>query len=238
MSEGLVRYELDGNVALITMDDGKVNVLGPPMFAALNEAVDQAEAAGAAIVLAGRSARFCAGFDIKVLGSFGPEAPVLLRTGFEFAHRLLSYPRPVVIACSGHAFAMGVFLLLTADYRVGPNADVKITANEVAIGLTMPRAAIELCRSRLTRAHFERAVNQAEMFDAEGAVAAGFLDELVAPDAVVPRAVEKASGLMALNLGAFVGTKARTRQATLAALAEAIEVDDKEFRATIGAPTT
>ena len=37
----LVRYDFDGSVARITMDDGKVNVLSQEMLAELNEALRQ-----------------------------------------------------------------------------------------------------------------------------------------------------------------------------------------------------
>jgi len=56
----------------------------------------------------------------------------------------------VIIGCTGHAVAMGAFLLLCGDYRVGVDGPFRIVANEVAIGMTMPFTAIEFCRQRLT----------------------------------------------------------------------------------------
>src|SRR6202020_1785192 len=49
MSDGPVSYRLDDSIAFITMDDGKVNVLGPTMQQALNDAVvhDDGDDAGA-----------------------------------------------------------------------------------------------------------------------------------------------------------------------------------------------
>ena len=40
---GPVTYRLDESVAFITMDDGKVNVIGPSMQQALNDALDHAD---------------------------------------------------------------------------------------------------------------------------------------------------------------------------------------------------
>lgn len=81
----------------------------------------------------------------------------------------------------------GVFLLLSGDYRVGAAGPYQFTANEVAIGLTMPRAAVEILRQRLTPAHFNRAALLAEPFSPDDAVQAGFLDRVVSaadlPDA-------------------------------------------------------
>src|SRR5579859_147204 len=175
----LVRYDFDGSVARITMDDGKVNVLSQEMLAELNEALSRAEADAAIVALAGRAGVFSAGFDLKVLRAGGPSARTMLRAGFELAERMLSFPMPVVIACTGHAVAMGVFLVLSGDYRIGVEGRYKITANEVAIGLTLPRAATEICRQRLTPAHFNRATVLAEVFGPDEAVAAGFLDRVV-----------------------------------------------------------
>src|SRR3954454_14120047 len=132
------------------MDDGKVNALSIDMLDDLNAALDRAEADEAIVVLTGRGDVFCAGFDLGVLTGDGGAAVPMLRAGFELAHRVLSYRRPVIVACSGHAIAMGAFLLLSADYRIGvAGAAHKYTSNEVAIGLTMPRAAIAICRPAL-----------------------------------------------------------------------------------------
>jgi enoyl-CoA hydratase len=227
-----VSYAVDGNVAVVTVDDGKANALTLEVFAAVREALERADADGLGVTLAGRDGRFSAGFDLSVLTAGGPDAARLVRTGFELLHRMLSFPRPLVIACTGHAYAMGSFLLLAADHRIGvTGTDHRITANEVAIGITMPRAAIEVCRHRLTPAAFERAVVLAAVFSHEEAVAAGFLDELVAPGALLEAAHRKAGELVALHPGALAATKLRARGPTLDALRAAIDADDAELRA-------
>src|SRR6266581_657121 len=175
----LVTYQLQDSIATITMDDGKMNVLSVGMFMEINDAFDRAKADRAVVVLTGREGVFSAGFDLRVLGAGGPDAYEMVRTGFELAERILSFPTPVVIACTGHAIAMGAFLLLSGDYRVGALGAHKIGANEVAIGITMPFFGIEICRQRLAPAHFHRAVITAEMYRPEDAVAAGFLDRVV-----------------------------------------------------------
>ena len=55
--------EIQNGIALIRMDDGKANAINFEMLAALNNALDQAEAGAKAIVLAGREGRFSGGFD-------------------------------------------------------------------------------------------------------------------------------------------------------------------------------
>jgi enoyl-CoA hydratase len=151
--------------------------------------------------------------------------------GFDLALRVLSYPRPVLIACTGHAVAMGAFLLLSGDYRIATTAPARLTANEVAIGLTMPRAATEILRQRLTPAAFQRATLLAEVFDPQGAVVAGFLDELVEPDRFDERITEAAVALTQLDRDAQRATKLRTRAPLIATLTAAIEDDRNELAA-------
>ena len=227
----LVSYELKDGIAQIVMDDGKVNVLSQRMFDELNRAFDRALADEAVVVLAGRAGVFSAGFDLNVLKAGGEAAATLMKSGFELAERILAFPAPVVVACTGHAFAMGVFLLLAGDYRVGAEGAFKIAANEVAIGLTMPRFAIEISRQRLTPASFNRAMILAETFSPAGAVSSGFLDQAVIAAEVLLVARGVATEFAKLNRAAHTTTKQRVRAQTLTAIRAAIEADDAEFRA-------
>jgi enoyl-CoA hydratase len=221
----MVSYHCDDTIATITIDDGKVNVLSLAALAELNAALSRAEQDDAVVILAGRDGVFSAGFDLPVLRDGGPDALAMLRAGFELAARLLAFPRPVVIACTGHAVAMGVFLLLCGDYRVGITGPYKITANEVAIGLTMPRAAVEICRQRLTPAHFNRAVILAETFTPADAVAAGFLDRTVDASSVHEVARGVAAQASTLDRSAHEATKRRARAQALSAIRSAIDAD-------------
>jgi enoyl-CoA hydratase len=221
---GPVTYSHQDSIALIRMDDGKVNVLGPVMQHALNEAIDQADRDDVgALVIAGNERVFSGGFDLKILTS-GEAQPAIdmLRGGFELSYRLLSYPKPVVIACTGHAIAMGAFLLSSGDHRVAAHG-YNIQANEVAIGMTIPYAALEVMKLRLTRSAYQQATGLAKTFFGETALAAGFVDEIVLPEMVLSRAEEAAREFAGLNQQAHVGTKLRARADSLKAIRAAID---------------
>src|SRR5262249_62287155 len=119
------------------MDDGKRNVLSLEMFRQLSDALSRAEADRAVVVLRGREGAFSAGFDLRTLQGGGADAHAMVRAGFELAARMLAFPRPIVMACTGHAIAMGAFLLLAGGYRLGGGGGVKGGANEGAIGITV-----------------------------------------------------------------------------------------------------
>jgi enoyl-CoA hydratase len=222
MSE-VLEYKLEPDYCLITMDDGKANALSFDMLAQLNAALDQAEQAGKVVVICGRPGKFSAGFDLSVMGQGGSAMFDLLREGASLSRRLLNFATPVVLAVSGHALAMGALLLLSADYRIGIHGTYKIGLNEVAIGMTLPYFGVELARARLATTHLNSAVGLARIYDAAAAVEAGYLDEAVQADELLPRSIELAKQLAGLDMEAHKHTKSRVREGLNAALGMAIE---------------
>ncbi|TFV61586.1 crotonase/enoyl-CoA hydratase family protein [Mycobacterium sp. PS03-16] len=226
-----VTYDLTDSVATITMDDGKANVLSPAMQANLNEAFDRAEKdESKCVVLAGNQKLFSGGFDLAVFASGDAQAALgMLAGGFELSLRCLTFPKPVVMAATGPAIAMGSFLLLSGDHRIGsPRA--RCQANEVAIGMTLPIAAIEIMRMRLTRAAFQRGISMAATFVGDAAIAGGWLDEVVEQDAVLTRAQEVAAeAAAALHLNAHVASKLKARDEALKAIRAGIDGLATEF---------
>ena len=141
-----VHYSFADGIARIRIDDCKRNAFSPEVLRGINEALDHAEADDAVVILTGREGVFSAGFDLNVMKRGGPKALGMLKTGYAMTARVLAHPRPVIVACNGHCMAMGVFLMLSADYIIGTRGDYTIAANEVAIGLPMPRTAATMLR--------------------------------------------------------------------------------------------
>jgi len=220
-----VTYALTDGVAIITMDDGKANAMSLAVQQGIHAALDQAEKDGAPVVLTGRAGILSAGFDLKTLAAGGQGAIEMLNGGIELAIRLLSFPNPVVIACPGHAIAMGVFVLLSADYRIGIKGNYRYTANEVAIGMTMPFSTIEILRQRVTPAALTRSVLLAEVFTPDNAVETGFLDLVVEEAELMPTAIAFAKSTSALNAGAHAASKKRLRADVLAAIRDGLAKD-------------
>jgi enoyl-CoA hydratase len=160
-----VTYSRTDLVSTVAMDDGKVNVFSIPMLRSLHEAFDQAERDGTVVLLEGRPGCFSAGFDLQTLGGPPEDVVTLLRLGASLAERVLSFPAPVAISCTGHAFPAGAFLLMAADARLGAAGPFRLGLNEVRIGLTLPWFAVVLARHRLTPAHFDHATVTGTMFD-------------------------------------------------------------------------
>ena len=219
-------YQLDDRVATITIDDGKVNVMSTAMLRDIAGAFERAQADRAAVLLAGRPGIFSAGFDVKVFASGNvADVKTMLRAGADLIERILSFPFPVVTACTGHAYPMGAFLMLAADVRFGADGPYRIGMNEVAIRIVPPRFAIETARLRLTPAAFQRLIVTGEMLAPVDAAAAGFLDHVVPPDALLPAAREAAHALSKLDMASHATTKLLVREQALHALRAAIAAD-------------
>jgi len=221
----LLHVEERDGVAIIQMDDGKANALGPAMIHALLDAFDSAEADGHPIVLTGREGRFSAGFDLKVMGSGAEAAKNLVRLGAELFLRVYLHPRPVVIAASGHAMAGGAVLLLCADERFGAEGAFKIGLNEVAIGLPVPWFVTELAEARLERRARIASTLFARIHDPEAAMDAGFLDRIVEPEALLDSAVETAAVLAKLPERSFASTKRSQRESLADRVRSGLEAD-------------
>jgi enoyl-CoA hydratase len=235
MTEHVVttRIEAEGDaagrsVALITLDDGKVNALSKSMIAQIRAAITAAEADPDCIaaVIAGREGRFSGGFDLGVMRGDDVAAIMdLVADGGELVRHIFGASVPVVIACTGHAVAAGALMLLGADIRVGADGPFTIGLNEVAIGMTLPEWANTIARERLSKRHLQRSVVNARLTDPSVAADAGFLDCVVAPDQVVAAAVAEAMGLAGLDRQAYARAMREFRGTTLVAMAEQIEAD-------------
>lgn len=208
-------YDRDGDLAVITLDDGRANAFSTTSLELLEELLDRVESDGArGLVLVGRPGRFSAGFDLGEMTVSSEQTRALVARGARFWLRLYGLGIPTVGACTGHALAGGAITLLSLDLRIGADVDAKIGLNEVAIGMTLPRFAVELARDRIATDHLMRAVT-GEVFDPTGAVTAGYLDRIVSADDLVDTALDRARALAERNTTAYGNTKTNLRGAMI-----------------------
>jgi enoyl-CoA hydratase len=233
-AENLLTYEVADGVATVTLNDGKANVMSPRMLAALNTALDRALADKAIVVLTGRPGMFSGGFDLAVFKRGGVELVQMLQAGARLTQRMLSHPDPIVVACSGHAVAMGAFVLLSGDVRMGLKEGATFQMNEVLIGMTVPHFALEVCRQRLAPAHLNLAVTLAQPYTGDAALLAGFVDQLVTADQMADAVARTIAHLKKMDRAAYTATKLRLRQPMLERLHAAVEADCAEWSARLG----
>lgn len=216
-------YVLDNTVANITFDDGKANAVGVEFLETINQSLDQAENDKAsAVILRGREGMFSGGFDLKEFEKGVEAGMAMAKSGFELLVRLYSFPIPVVAACSGHGIAMGAFIIMASDYRIGTLGNYKISLPETRIGMELPPILMALTEARISKRHITRVALLSQVYTPDAAVDAGFLDEAVEYAALESRALEMATSMAQLPPGQFATNKLAIRAKTLDAMRSSI----------------
>lgn len=220
-----VTCTIDDGVAILRIDDGKVNVLGQRVLELLGAGLDQARDEARSVAIVGREGRFSAGFDLVEMGAGIDRTRALVASGGRMLMRIFGHPQPVVAAVTGHALAAGALLVLACDTRVGSEGSAKIGLNETAIGMGLPEYGIQLARARLSPAHLTRAAVQAEIYDPVGALEAGYLDRVVPAADCEPVTVGEARRLGELPAAAYRHTKLALRHGIIDGVLANIEHD-------------
>lgn len=202
---------IEDGIAVITLNDGKANAFGFDMMAAVNAAMDEAETKADVIVLTGRDGVMCAGFDLKVMQNDPAKVPDMVGQGGQLLVRIFSSKKPIIIASPGHGIAAGGLLMLAADYRIGVDGDSRYGLNESAIGMVLPPFGLDLAVFKINNKYLDSCFVGAQLIDPQTAVKASFLDEVVAADKLMTRAMEKARDMQKLDGKAYAGNKMLVR---------------------------
>jgi enoyl-CoA hydratase len=221
-----VTYQSEANFVVITIKNGKANAISHEVIHGLNRSLDKAQEENKVVILTGQNGIFSAGFDLKVMTKSSESAKELVIKGSKLSLRMLSFPQPIIVLCSGHAIAKGAFLLLSSDYRIGVAGDFKIGLNEVMIGMTMHHAGIAIAKARLSEVYLNRSVNNAEIYNPKEAIKAGFLDMIVPEKELLSTAIKVAEIFSKLNKKAHFETKLKVRKTHLKDLEKAIDLDN------------
>ena len=223
MTDQIATLTTEGDVSIITLNDGKANVFSPEMSSTVSNLLDQVPGDKGSLVITGRPGIFSAGFDLKIISSGDADAVVaMVKAGFTLLARIYNFPRPVIAACSGHGVALGAFLLCCADYRLGAKGQFIVQANETRNNMSIPTPILEISKSRISKTHWYRAILNAEAYPVEKAIEPGYLDEVTEPDNLMIRAMEVANDLATLGHPHYKLTKDLDQKETLKRIHDAI----------------
>jgi enoyl-CoA hydratase len=216
----------DDGLAVVAVDRPPANAMDVTLLADLVAAIDEIAAhPPGALVLAGRPGFFSAGADLKAVPSYGAAEQRDMVGGINrMALGVYGLPCPVVGAITGHAIAGGLVLAVCTDLRVASDAG-RYGLTEVKVGVPYPQAAIGVVKAELPPAALRLFAFGNDLHDAETCLRLGVFDEVVAPDAVLPRALEIARGLAAMPRDVYARTKNDLRGALVRELRTAAEDD-------------
>jgi enoyl-CoA hydratase len=218
-----MKYGIENNIATLTFDDGKANVVGRSFLDDINAGLDRAqEEKAGAVILRGREGMFSGGFDLNEFEKGPEEGMAMVRRGFQLLVRLYSFPLPLVAASTGHGIAMGAFIIMACDWRIGSRGKFKMSLPETRIGMELPPILVELTASRISLQHMTRVALLSEVYNPEQAVAAGFIDEVVDPTELTARSAAVAEQLAQLPQQQFAKNKLSIRAGALQVMKESI----------------
>jgi 2-(1,2-epoxy-1,2-dihydrophenyl)acetyl-CoA isomerase len=230
----LVLLERTGAVATVTLNrpDG-MNALTVEAKLALLEAVRAVrdDTTVRALVLTGSGRAFCVGQDLRehaALMESGSDAP--LRTVRDHYNPLVtmlaSLPIPTIAAVNGTAAGAGLGLACALDFRIGA-AGARYTTAFAGIGLTAD-SGLSWSLPRLIGAGRAAALLLlAEPFTTEQALEMGLLNAVVAPDQVLPAALELAGRLAAGPTAAYACIKESLAFGATASLVDTLAKEDE-----------
>jgi enoyl-CoA hydratase len=213
-------------VLTLRLAHGKASALDVELLDALLRELDGAGEDVRAVILTGTGSIFSAGVDLFRLIKEGADyvrrfLPLLSRV----MRTLFAFPRPVVAAANGHAIAGGGVIVLAGDVRLMADGTGKIGVPELLVGVPFPAAALEAVRFAVPPHQVQSLIYTGRTLSAREALAAGVVDEVVAPDALLTRAQELARQLASIPPPVYRMTKQSLRAEALARIDKAVELD-------------
>jgi enoyl-CoA hydratase/carnithine racemase len=213
---------LPGDVSLVRIDDGKVNVVDVPLIHQLQEAFATTEA-GRGVVLSGRPGVFSAGLDLEVMATASEDAVRELLLSFgRLTLQIWCHPVPTVAACTGHTLAAGAVLALACDYVVAAKGPYSWGLNETQIGAPLPAFARTVAGGSR---YADYLMLTGQVIAPARAARAGWVNEIVAPDQTVSRSIRRARRCSAVDTTAYSQTKSSMRTSRANELLKSLEAD-------------
>ena len=203
-----------GEVRELRLERPPVNALHHPLVQELRAAVESAPQQGAkALVLSGAAGMYSAGLDVPYLleldragmEKFWEEFFAMLRS-------VATSPIPIAAAITGHSPAGGAVIAIFCDVRIAAQGKFKIGLNEVQVGLPVPRVILAGLTRLVGQRHAERLAVHGMLVSPDEALACGLVDQVVAPEEVVPRAIEWCRETLKLPQAAMHATRRTLRE--------------------------
>jgi enoyl-CoA hydratase/carnithine racemase len=233
----LVLVTDDGPIRTVRMNrPEKKNALTVPMYAALVAALDGAAASAPTrvVVIAGAPGAFCAGNDLQDFLDATRSAEGLAPPLIAFLYALARAEKPLVAAVGGLAIGIGTTMLLHCDHVVAAS-DARFSTPFVHLGLVPEAGSSLLAPRRLGHVRAFSLLAMGRPLDAQGALAAGLVNTVVAPGEVEAEAMKAAREIAALPAQALAATRRLLRGAPEETIRR-IDEEAAEFKRRLASP--
>jgi methylglutaconyl-CoA hydratase len=203
--------ETTGNLATITLNrPEKRNAISTQMMAELQTTLDEIEKSHARVaILTGAGKAFCAGMDLDMLSAIAKQSPAEnqedSRRIAKLFRRIWSFPRPLIAAVNGAAYAGGCGIATLCDFTLAV-PEAKFGYTEVKIGFLPAIVSVFLTR-QIGEKRSRDLLLTGRIIDAAEAREFGLLTEVVPTDRLLARAHELADTLIAASPSSLARSK-------------------------------
>ncbi len=206
----MIDLERDGELFILTMNDGE-NRWNTTFVRAYAKALDEVEASTGPAALITRSANekfFSNGLDLDWISasanadeaeSRGGDRSVFGDEFMTLMGRIITLPVPTVAAINGHAFGAGLMNAMCHDVRIMRSDRGFVCANEMQLGMVIPRPELALFRHKLPAHTFFETVQLARRWAGPDALAAGIVSQITSAEELLDAARKRASELAPLG---------------------------------------
>ncbi len=183
-----VLFEIESNVALITLNrPDRRNAINQALLVGLYDAIDEvarnAEIKAAIITGAGKS--FCSGIDLATIGTdnlFDPRGD-----GSDFPDVIGACFKPIIGAVNGHAITGGFEIALNCDFLIASER-AQFADTHARVGIHPGWGMTQLLQQAVGRRMARQMSFTCQFIDAQQALRLRLVNEVVAPDELIPRA--------------------------------------------------
>ena len=205
----------EGDVFVLTMTDGenRWNTSFVRAFAAALDEVEASEGPAALVTTSSSEKFFSNGLDLEWVSSTGEhrggDRSVFGEEFMALMGRIITLPIPTVAAINGHAFGAGFMAALCHDVRMMRGDRGFLCANEMQLGMVIPRPELALFRHKLPAHVFFETVQLARRWSGPDALATGIVSQIATAEELVAAARKRATELAPLgaNRRAFARQK-------------------------------
>jgi len=189
--------EFSGEIARITLNrPDKRNAINPQMMCDLQTAFDTIEKSHSRVViLTGAGKCFCAGMDLDMLATIAKQSAAEnqedSRRIAKLLRRIWSFPRPLIAAVNGAAYAGGCEMVLCCDFAYA-STRARFALTEVTLGIMPGAGGTQNLPRALGARRAKEILLTGRPFDAQQAYEWGLINRLCEPDRLQPEVLETA----------------------------------------------
>jgi methylglutaconyl-CoA hydratase len=213
-------------IATITLNrPDKRNAVSTAMIADLQSVLDTIEKnhSTRVVILTGAGKAFCAGMDLEMLATIATQSAAEnqedSRRIAKLLRRIWSYPRPMIAAVNGAAYAGGCGIATLCDFTLAV-PEAKFGYTEVKIGFLPAIVSVFLTR-QIGEKRSRDLLLTGRVIDARVAMEFGLINEVVPAEQLMIRAHELADELIAASPNSLT----RAKHLLTSAAAQSIDHD-------------